>query len=228
MKSMKILIADDQSIIREGLATILADQEDIEVVGKARNGIEVVQLVKESQPDVVLLDIQMPVMSGLDALAAIKESHPQTAIIMLTTFSDHDYIYEALHKGASGYVLKDIELEQLIMSIRQCANGQMVFPVSIQSAFMTQMEMSVASAQAIENSAILKDGLQKQGVYLNEREYTLLQLIYKGKSNQQIADELFLSLGTVKNYISQLYRKINVSSRSGLMSVLHRMIKKNV
>lgn len=223
--TMKILIADDQSIIREGLASILADQEDIQVVGKAQNGLEAIQLVRDSQPDVVLLDIQMPVISGLDALVAIKESHPQTVIIMLTTFVDHNYISEALRKGASGYVLKDVELEQLMMSIRQCASGQMVFPISIQSAFMTQVEMSVSSTKNIEDSVLLKEGLQTQGVYLNEREYALLLLIYKGKSNQQIADELFLSLGTVKNYISQLYRKMNVSSRHGLMSVLHRMIK---
>ena len=136
MKSIKILIVDDQPIIREGLAAILSDYEDIQVVGKAKNGLEAIQLVKDRQPDVVLLDIQMPVMSGLESLVTIKEHYPTTAVIMLTTFVDHDYIYEALRKGASGYLLKDVDLEQLVMSIRQCAKGQMVFPASLQSVFI--------------------------------------------------------------------------------------------
>ena len=109
MKPIRILIAVNQPIIREGLATILSNQEDMKVVGKAQNGLEAVQLVDDCQPDVVLLDMQMPVISGLDSLVAIKESHPHTPIIMLTTFLDPVYICEALRKGASGYILEDIE-----------------------------------------------------------------------------------------------------------------------
>lgn len=224
METIKILIVDNQPIIREGLASILADQEGIVVVGKAQNGIEALQLVNDCQPDLVLLDIQMPIMSGMDSLVAIKEKHPNISIIMLTTFLDNDYIYDALRRGASGYILKDIELEQLVMSVRQCAKGQMVFPASMQSVFMTQMETSVTSTQAIEDSSLLKAELQKQGFYLNERDYSLLVLLAKGKSNQQIADELFLSLGTVKNYISQLYRKMNVSNRNEIVTVVHKII----
>lgn len=225
METIKILIADNQPITREGLASILEAQEGIVVVGKAQNGIEAVQLVNECQPDLVLLDIQM---SGMDSLVAIKEQHPNISIIMLTTFVDNDYIYDALCGGASGYILKDIELEQLVMSVRQCAKGQMVFPASVQSVFITQMETSATSTQAIEDSSLLKAELQTQGFYLNERDYSLLVLLAKGKSNQQIADELFLSLGTVKNYISQLYRKMNVSNRNEIVTTVHKIIKKRV
>lgn len=228
MKSIKIVLADDQPIIREGLATILADQKDIQVVGKAQNGLEAVQLVQNCHPDVVLLDILMPVMSGLDALAVIKESNPHIAVIMLTTFIDSAYLYEALSKGASGYVVKDVDIEQLVMSIRQCVKGQMVFPATIQPIFQTSMEMAVGSSKGIGDSSLLKKELHKHGVNLNEREYALVAAIFKGKKNQQIADELFLSLGTVKNYISQLYRKLNVSNRHELIVEVNRMVKERI
>lgn len=225
MKPIKILIADDQPIFREGLAIILADQKDLIVVGKAKNGFEAVQLVKDCHPDVVLLDIQMPVLNGLESLVTIKEHYPDTGVIILTTFVDNEYIYEALCKGASGYVLKDIEVEQLVISIRQCVQGQMIFPASLQTILMAKMEMATSS---IPNSLIFKEELQKYDYSFNEREYALMDYLSKGRTNQQIADELFLSLGTVKNYISQLYRKMNVSNRHELMVLLHRMGKDHV
>ena len=228
MKPIRVLIVVNQPIIREGLATILSNQEDMKVVGKAQNGLEAVQLVDDCQPDVVLLDMQMPVISGLDSLVAIKESHPHTPIIMLTTFLDPVYICEALRKGASGYILKDVELEQLVMSIRQCVKGQIVFPASIQSVFMTQRDLVVTSTQAKADSVCLKDELLKRGMHLNEREYSLLVLLAKGNSNQQIANELFLSIGTVKNYISKLYRKMNVSNRHEIMAVVHQLLKERL
>lgn len=141
---------------------------------------------------------------------------------MLTTFADNEYIFQALKNGAIGFVLKDIEIEQLYAAIRQCMNGQMVFPASLQSLFF-QKPMQVKE----QDVAFLVSEMNKRGWDFNNRELTLLQLLFNGLTNKQIADELFLSVGTVKNYISQLYRKMNIASRSDLMIILHEIYQAN-
>lgn len=144
MKAIKILIVDHQPIIREGLATILANQEDILVVGAAKNGQEAIQLVSDCRPDVVLLDMKIPIISMLEVLVAIQNRYPDISVIMLTTFTNHDYRVTALGEEDFCYIFKDIE--QLLVSIRQCVKGQMVFPAALQSVFVTESEVAVSIA----------------------------------------------------------------------------------
>ncbi len=203
---IKILIADDQMMIREGLRTILDLEEDMEVVGAANNGVEVCKLADALRPDLVMMDIQMPQMDGIAALKRIKQSHPDTSILILTTFLEDQYIIDGLASGADGYILKDMNTDKMLAAIRDAASGQFILPVAVASKLakrMSHMEMHRPSGVT---------GSQLR-VRLTERESDIAELMVKGYSNNEIAAALYLSEGTVRNYISNLYRKLNATDR---------------
>lgn len=203
---IKILIADDQMMIREGLRTILDLEEDMEVVGAANNGVEVCKLADALRPDLVMMDIQMPQMDGIAALKHIKQSHPDTSILILTTFLEDQYIIDGLASGADGYILKDMNTDKMLAAIRDAASGQFILPVAVASKLakrMSHMEMHRPSGVT---------GSQLR-VRLTERESDIAELMVKGYSNNEIAAALYLSEGTVRNYISNLYRKLNATDR---------------
>lgn len=205
MSRIKCLIVDDQPILREGLKSLLATCDDIEVIAEASNGKEALDQLSIVQPDVVLMDIRMPVMNGVEATKAIKEKYPSITIIILTTFDDDQFILDALRNGASGYLLKDMGIQQLASAIRDGFSGNVLLPGRIANK-LTMMINSVSNHPMNESD-------------YSAREKDIIQLLVKGYSNSEIAETLFLSIGTVKNYVSQIYSKANVTDRSN--AVIH-------
>jgi DNA-binding NarL/FixJ family response regulator len=200
MNPIRVLLADDQTIIRDGLRALLEACPDIRVVAEAGNGNQAVEMVKEHRPDVVLMDIRMPDTDGVEATRRIKQDFPQTVIIVLTTFDDDDYIINAMTCGAAGYLLKDIGGDKLIEAIRDGFQGSIILPGRIASKITSRLVRSETPKTE------LKD--------FTEREREIIQLLVQGKSNKEIAQALFLSVGTVKNYISQIYSKAEITDRA--------------
>lgn len=207
MSKISIVIADDQMLTREGLQTILDLEENMEVVGVAINGEEACELAERLQPTLVLLDIQMPVMDGLTALKKIKASCPHTRILILTTFVEADYIVEGIAGGASGYMLKDMDADKMIASIRDTVDGQFVLPASVANKLAARMN------QLADDFGRQKRAGEKP-IKLTEREEEIGRLMLKGLNNREIAEALSIAEGTVRNYISGLYGKLDVVDRA--------------
>lgn len=205
-----ILIADDQTLMREGLKTILDLENDMRVIGTAENGQQAYEMVREHKPDIVLMDIKMPVMDGIESTKKIKKDFPHTLILILTTFAEDEYIVEGMANGASGFLLKDMPGDKLIASIRDAVKGQMMMPAVIAAKLAARLLH--VSSQA--RSSIHVERLKQQGIGLSEREREVAVLMLQGMSNRQIAKTLFISEGTVKNYISMIYAKIGTNERS--------------
>ncbi|PKM84914.1 MAG: DNA-binding response regulator [Firmicutes bacterium HGW-Firmicutes-11] len=200
MRMIRVLLVDDQTIIRDGLRALLELQEDIRIVGEAANGREALDQTLALRPDLVLMDIRMPVMDGVEAVRAIKGDSPDTVIIMLTTFDDDEYIINAMTYGASGYLLKDIGSEKLVASIRDGMDGGIILPGRVAAKITSHLTLGATPNLTMND--------------FTEREIDIIRLLTQGKNNREIADSLFLSIGTVKNYISQIYFKIDVSERA--------------
>jgi DNA-binding NarL/FixJ family response regulator len=212
------MLVDDQVLLREGLKTIVNIQEDMEVAAEAENGERALACMEKiAAVDVVLMDIQMPVMGGVEATAAIKKNYPGTAIVILTTFDDDDFIIDALTNGAAGYLLKDIDGPRLIQAIRDAHEGQLMLPGRIAAKLAARI-----SAQTAPVRPLKEEGLAS----LNEREQEIGALLAQGLSNKQIAKHLFLSEGTVKNYISEIYSKLGTSNRTQAGLLLQQLNKK--
>ena len=200
MSSIRVLLADDQTIIRDGLRALLETHADIQVAGEAGNGKDAYELTKSLKPDIVLMDIRMPEMDGVEATRLIKKDFPETVIIVLTTFDDDEYIINAMTYGASGYLLKDIGSEKLIEAIRDSLYGSIILPGRIAAKITSRLAQSASPDITPDD--------------FTEREIEIIRLIMQGKTNGEIAGTLYLSIGTVKNYISQIYLKINVNDRA--------------
>ena len=218
MKKIRVMLVDDQMLLREGLKTIINIQEDMEVTAEAKNGERALACMGETAVDVILMDIQMPVMNGVEATAAIMKSFPGTAIIILTTFDDDDFIVDALTNGAAGYLLKDIDGPQLIRAIRDAHEGQLMLPGRIAA----KLAARISGQKASPSRTLKEEGLSS----LNEREREIGALLSQGLSNRQIAKNLFLSEGTVKNYISEIYSKLGTSNRTQAGLLLQQLNKK--
>lgn len=206
---IRVLIADDHHVVRRGLLFFLKTQKDIEVVGEAKSGQEAVELVEALQPDIVLMDLVMPEMDGIQATKKIKSKWPNIAILMLTSFSDKDHVLPAIEAGAAGYQLKDIEPDDLVNSIRQIINGENI----IHPAATSQLEETLREE---ENLPHVKNAL-------TPRERDVLAELTKGKSNREIASSLFVTEKTVKTHISNIFTKLEVQDRTqaALYAVKH-------
>ncbi len=203
---IRIAIVDDQSIICEGLKKILETYEDICVVATGENGREAIELCRNYTIDVLLLDIRMPVLNGVESVKLIKEICPDIKIIMLTTFDDEEYIIDAISNGASGYLFKDIHYEALAQSIRNVYQGQFIMPQKIAQVLIKNLRTEKPSVS------------EKFG--LTDRENQILDLLKRNFSNRQIANALFISEGTVKNYVSNIYVKTDTKDRAGLLEMI--------
>lgn len=214
MRKIKLMLVDDQMLLREGLKTIVNLQEDMEVVVEAENGKVAIENMEKNEIDVILMDIRMPILNGVEAVSVIKKEYPKTSIIMLTTFDDDDYIVDALAKGADGYLLKDIDGSHLVQSIRDAYNGQMMLNGKIAAKLAQRLSgKNMNSKVLIEDNELLK-----------EREKEIALLLSEGLSNSQIAKELFLSEGTVKNYISEIYGKLGTNNRTRAGMLIKKML----
>lgn len=212
---IKILVVDDQTLMRDGLKTILDLEEDLEVVGTACNGKEAYKLVKQVKPDVILMDIRMPILNGVEATKLIKEEFKDISIIILTTFDTDDLIIEALACGADGYILKDIDGDRLIQSVKDCYNGDMILPAKIAAKLVTR----VLKTQKV----ISENEMDLNSFQITEREKEICKLLCEGYTNKQICNKLFLTIGTVKNYITSIYNKLGVSNRISAILFLKTM-----
>ena len=205
---IKLLLADDQDILTEGLKLILGAEEDIEIVGTANNGKKAYELCRVRKRDVVLMDIQMPEVNGVEATEMIKKEFPNIKIIVLTTFNDDEYIYDALKNGASGYLLKDTSPVEILKAVRTVYNG----------GALIQSEVAVKVIDKFSQLAKKTEDkhIDSKAELLTDREIEICRLIAEGKNNKEISGELFLSQGTVKNHITKILIKLDLRDRTQL------------
>lgn len=201
---VRVLICDDQTVVREGLAAILGTDPAIQVVGLAGDGREAQRLVEETQPDVVLMDLKMPVMNGIQATYHLRRHHPNLPVLVLTTYADDEWVLDAIRAGAAGYLLKDTRREELIEAIKGTASGRTYLDPSIAATVLRQAAMGTAPIS--QKSIGVED--------LTERELEILRLLVGGHSNPEIAARLHLAPGTVRNYVSTILQKLGVSDRT--------------
>ena len=204
--SIRVLLADDQALFREGLETLLSLHKDIQVVGQASNGQDAVDQALKLRPDVILMDMQMPILNGIGATRRLKQSLPECRVIMLTTFNDNETIFEALRAGAVGYLLKDVGSAQLAESIRRTARGDSILDPSVAAKVVAEFSR-VSSLVPATSSEVLPEPL-------SEREVELLRLIASGLSNKEIGETLFITEGTVKNHITHILGKLGARDRT--------------
>lgn len=201
---IKILLVDDQALFREGLRTLLDLQPDFEVVGEASHGEEALRMAVSLSPNVILMDLRMPVMDGVTATRRIKDSLPQCKVIVLTTFDDDEYVFEGLRAGAVGYLLKDVSSEKLYEAIRSAARGEYFLLPSITAKVMAEFSRMVRPH---------KTSMDEIGVKLSSRELEVLKLVAQGASNKEIADTLVIAEGTVKNHLTNILGKLEARDR---------------
>lgn len=206
---IKVLIADDQELIRESLKIVLSGDEKIEVIDTVSNGRDVIDSVKKNNPNVILMDIRMPEMDGVQCTKIIKETYPNIKIIVLTTFDDDEYIFDALKYGASGYLLKGVSMKELIEGIHSVANGSAMINPDIANKVVR-----LFSELAKDNLHIRVNKKNIDGI--GKTEWKVIQHIGRGLSNKEIAKVLFLSEGTVRNYLSQILNKLDLRDRTQL------------
>jgi DNA-binding NarL/FixJ family response regulator len=200
---INLLIADDQDLFRRGLATLLNLEEDLCVVGQAENGQEAWELAKELQPDVILMDVRMPICNGVEATQKIHQHYPWMRILMLTTFDEDDYIWQSLQAGALGYLLKSTPSEQLAIAIRSLQQGYSQLGPTIAPKVFAQI-----------NPLLAANPERAEAAELSPRERDVLRLIGQGYSNREISDRLHISAGTVKNHVTQILSKLQLRDRT--------------
>jgi DNA-binding NarL/FixJ family response regulator len=208
----RVLICDDQWIVCEGLELILGSDPEIEVVGLASDGVEALAKVGEMRPDVVLMDLKMPVMNGVQATRRIKADYPEVKVLVLTTYGADEWVFDAVRAGAVGYLLKGTPREQLVAAVKGTAAGETYIDPKVAGKLLDVIATHGAPAA---DSALLDD--------LTERERDVLRLLTQGLSNSEIASRLFLSAGTVRNYVSSILTKLDVADRTqaALLALRH-------
>lgn len=202
MNRLRVLMAEDHPLFRKGLRTLLDSMDEVDVVGEAATGQEAIELADDVQPDVVLMDLQMPEGGGLAATRAIAERHPQARILVITLFEDEEFVFAALQAGARGYVLKDAGEEEMMRAIRAVGRGEAIFSPAIASRLIDYF----AGARATLPEEVFPE--------LTAREREVLDLIARGQTNADIAVGLSISLKTVQNHVSNIYGKLQVADRA--------------
>ncbi|MBM7581512.1 DNA-binding NarL/FixJ family response regulator [Caldicoprobacter guelmensis] len=201
---IKVLIADDHSLFRKGLEQLLELENDIEVIGEASNGKEVIEKAVELNPDVILMDINMPIKNGINAIKDLKEKGCPAKIIMLTVHDDQEYLLEAIRTGASGYIMKDADVDHLLKAIRDVYRGETYIQPNLSGKLIKDFDR-------LNYYSVRKEFEQYN---LTPREIEVLLLIADGKNNKEIANELYISEKTVKNHVSNIFKKLDVNDRT--------------
>ena len=223
MSRTRVLLVDDQVLFVESLRTVLETRaEDFEVVGVALSGREAVQLVVEKQPDIILMDVRMPDMDGVEATRIIHEMYPDIHVLMLTTFDDDAYVVEALNHGAAGYVLKDMPPGELIVSLRAVSKGSVIISPQVANKLLRLREGDAKIDESPEQRArSLPEGSFLR--YLSKREIEILRLIGAGADNVRIARKLSIAEQTVKNHVSVIYSKLHIHNRMQAMKLANSL-----
>jgi len=226
MNKVRVLLVDDQTIIREGLTTILKYESGIEVVGQASDGKEALVLARTLEPDVVLMDIKMPVLGGIPATRRIKKELPDTRVIILTTYDADDLVFEGIKAGAQGYLLKDVSAEALTDAIRGVVRGEARIDPKVASKVLGEFRRMLAD---VPPSPVTQTNEDSDLVLtpLTEREEDVLGLLAEGLSNKEIGARLFLAEGTVKNYTSAIIGKLQANDRTHAVvtALRHGLVK---
>ena len=213
MDTIRILIVDDHTVVRDGLSAMLGREDDIEVVGEAQNGLEGVEKAVLLKPDVVLMDLRMPEIDGVEAMRRIREQQPEINFLVLTTFDTDEYIYDAIEAGAKGFLLKDASREELFKAVRAVSRGDSLIDPSVAARVLNRF------AQLSRESAPQE--------LLSERERQVLNLLAKGSANKEIAASLSLSESTIKTHVANIFQKLEVNDRtSAVTQALQRGIIK--
>ena len=200
----RVLVCDDQALVRDGFRMILSAEENIDVVGEAGDGVEAVDLTKRLLPHVVLMDVRMPVMDGIEATRRIVASGVESRVLILTTFDLDEYVYEALRAGASGFLLKDVTAQQLVDAVYIIASGEALLAPTVTRRLLDRFADSMPAADARLALVIAS---------LTEREREILTLLASGRSNAELAKEFYLSEPTIKTHLSSIFRKLGVRDR---------------
>jgi two-component system NarL family response regulator len=203
-EAIRVLIADDSPLFRRGIAVVLSTENSIEVVGEAENGEEAITRAEELAPDVILMDVRMPKVNGIDAARAIRDGSPSTKIIMLTVSDTDDDLYEAIKAGANSYLLKEVSVEEVPEAIRAVVQGQSLISPSMASKLLS--EYTSLARRADEKQQFPSAGL-------TSRELEVLKLVARGQSNREIGAELYISENTVKNHVRNILEKLHMHSR---------------
>ncbi len=206
MQRIKVLLADDHIVVRQGLRALLIAEEDIDIVGEADNGRQAIQLVKKLLPDVAVIDIAMPVLNGLEATRQITRAVPTTKVLILSSYSDDEYVQQLTDAGAAGYLVKQTAANDLLKAIREASKGNAFFSPSIAKRLRDQCREAFVSGQPVK----------KRTDFLTTREAEVLQLIAEGQANKQIAAELFISIKTVEKHRQQVMNKLGIHDIAGL------------
>jgi NarL family two-component system response regulator LiaR len=199
---MKVIICDDQAIVRDGLEMLLKLEPDINVVGTAEDGAEAVEMTAKEKPDLVLMDLKMPVMNGVEATRQIRAKYPEVKVLVLTTYDDDEWVFDAVQAGASGYLLKEAPRDEVVKVIRGTVSGKVYLDPSVAGKVMQQV-----SSQQTQPATLITSKL-------TEREIEVLRLLAQGLNNKDISERLFLSEGTVRNHVSNILSKLGVSDRT--------------
>lgn len=202
---IRILLTDDQALFREGVRTLLSLEDDLEIVGEAANGEEAVEAARKLKPDLVLMDLRMPVMSGVEATRRIGEASPSSRVLVLTTFHEDEEIFDALRAGASGYLLKDTPPGKLAEAIRAAVRGESVLEPSVAARVVTEFTR-LSSLRGPKDEALT--------TLLSARELDVLRHVARGRTNKEIASALHITEGTVKNHLTSIFSRLDVQDRT--------------
>jgi DNA-binding NarL/FixJ family response regulator len=202
--SIRVLLCDDQALVRNGFRMILETREDIDVVGEAEDGAQALELAGRRQPDVILMDVRMPRVNGVEATRRLVEAGTEARILILTTFDLDEYVYEALRAGASGFLLKDVQPAQLVEAIRVVARGEALLAPTVTRRLLDRFAQALPASPGEPPAALAT---------LTEREREVLTLLASGLSNAELAERLFLSETTVKTHVSSILRKLGLRDR---------------
>jgi NarL family two-component system response regulator LiaR len=207
MSKIRILIVDDHEMVRLGISSFLSTEEDMEVVGEAANGLDAIKLVEEHKPEVILMDLVMPVMDGIETTRKIKEIHPEGKVIILTSFIDDQQVFPAIEAGAFSYLLKSTKANEIAEAIRNAVHGESVIEPAVAKKLMDRMRRGLERLPHED---------------LTEREMEVLLLLGEAKTNQEIADELFIGIKTVKTHVSNILQKLGFEDRTQAAVYVHK------
>lgn len=205
-RKIRVLVTDDHQVVREGLAAILNEKNNIVVVGFARDGIEAVAKARELSPDIVLMDISMPNMNGIEATQQIKKENPAIGVVILSMYAEEKYVFDLVRAGAAGFILKDADSSQIIRAIKAVSRGESIINPAIANKILSEFSKLSGTDE--------KQRCEKNGEGLTKQELVILNLLAEGRTNKEIANELDLSEKTVKNHLYKIFKKLQVKDRT--------------